>query len=546
MKTIKQIYDIVIESLVTEKLLNRDIEQRIKTDKSYNPVALNFYKFLKTKNVTYQFYHGTSGVAWEMMKKDGYIISPFLRGTGEFEARKGSGVKEKGINQIYFTTDYDYAETYADRECKKFKDVKNFKDFINIAKSKYKFSDEFIKENNTPIVLKIIIPLYLLTEVVQCIYSEDYRNESGMNRKITRIILNKDTNNEEKLKNLIKYINNIKNNTENNEFTVIGLLPISRVKGFEMVRILNKDDEATQILIYAAKDGDLTKVKECIKNGADIHANDEEALIEAAINGHLKIVKFLVENGADIHADNNMALRTSLYNDNLEVAKFLLEKGADIHADNDYIYNYVFNNNDIKLLNFFKENNIIFDDKIKYSKLFLKACENGDLEKVKEYIEKGADIHTQNDDALRSAASGGHISIVKYLIEKGVNIHAKDDFALIAAAQKGHFEVVKYLVEHGADIHAEDDEALRNATINGHLKVVKYLIEKGANIHAEKDEAFKSAINAIKYSTDTNRLEIIKCFLEKGADVSKIDLTNVKDEHFKEFIKQKQEELKNK
>ena len=34
---------------------------------------------------------------------------------------------------------------------------------------------------------------------------------------------------------------------------------------------------------------------------------------------------------------------------------------------------------------------------------------------------------------------------------------------------------MKYLVEQGADIHAENDQALRVASYNGYLEIVKYL-----------------------------------------------------------------------
>ena len=57
---------------------------------------------------------------------------------------------------------------------------------------------------------------------------------------------------------------------------------------------------------------------------------------------------------------------------------------------------------------------------------------------------------------------------MQYLIENGANIHANDDFALRYAAKNGHLEVVRYLIENGADIHADDDYALRYATVYGH------------------------------------------------------------------------------
>ena len=47
--------------------------------------------------------------------------------------------------------------------------------------------------------------------------------------------------------------------------------------------------------------------------------------------------------------------------------------------------------------------------------------------------------------------------------------------------------VIKMLVENGADIHANNDAALRHAAYRGHLEVVKYLVEKGADIRVIND-----------------------------------------------------------
>lgn len=62
-------------------------------------------------------------------------------------------------------------------------------------------------------------------------------------------------------------------------------------------------------LLESAKNGDLSKVKNCLVNGADINAIDEQnnsAIMFASMNGHLEIVKFLLEtNTAKIGIRNN-------------------------------------------------------------------------------------------------------------------------------------------------------------------------------------------------------------------------------------------------
>ena len=69
----------------------------------------------------------------------------------------------------------------------------------------------------------------------------------------------------------------------------------------------------------------------------------------------------------------------------------------------------------------------------------------GKTDEVKEAIEKGADIHARNDEALINAAESGHLDIVKYLVKNGADIHARDDYALMYAARKGYKDVVAYL-----------------------------------------------------------------------------------------------------
>jgi ankyrin repeat protein len=106
----------------------------------------------------------------------------------------------------------------------------------------------------------------------------------------------------------------------------------------------------------------------------------------------------------------------------------------------------------------------------------IKTIQNGDLDKIKNLVEQGADIHVKDDYALRLSAANGHLYIVKYLVEQGADIHADNDCALRYSANNGRLEVVKYLVEQGADIHADNDCALKWSAKYGHLETVKYFI----------------------------------------------------------------------
>ena len=65
------------------------------------------------------------------------------------------------------------------------------------------------------------------------------------------------------------------------------------------------------------------------------------------------------------------------------------------------------------------------------------------------------------NDALINASENGYTKIVKVLLEAEADIHADNDNALRWAAEKGHTETVKVLLEAGADVHALDDDTTK-------------------------------------------------------------------------------------
>lgn len=79
------------------------------------------------------------------------------------------------------------------------------------------------------------------------------------------------------------------------------------------------------------------------------------------------------------------------------------------------------------------------------------------------------------EDQLIKASELGLTKLVKLLLQANADIHAQDDYALKYASHNGHTEVVKILLQAGANIHAQDDQALRYASYYGHAKVVKLL-----------------------------------------------------------------------
>ena len=103
------------------------------------------------------------------------------------------------------------------------------------------------------------------------------------------------------------------------------------------------------------------------------------------------------------------------------------------------------------------------------------AADHGDTKAVQTLLAAGANVHENDDCALRLAADAGHTETVRVLLAAGADAHAEDDGALRWAADNGHTETVNVLFEAGSDVHAWDAYSLGMAAQNGHAETVQTL-----------------------------------------------------------------------
>ncbi len=224
-------------------------------------------------------------------------------------------------------------------------------------------------------------------------------------------------------------------------------------------------------LLEAAEKGQTKKVKNLLKNGADVNAKDADtewtALEYAAAYGRTKTVELLLNKGAD-NRDN--ALRLAASWGHTKTVKLLIEKEADVNAKGDLGVTALMS---------------------AYSH----------TEVVKLLLDKGADVNVKDENgstALILASFGGSpTEVVKLLLDKGADVNAKTKdgrTALLSASSMGNAEIVKLLLDKGADVNTKDKgewtngwTALEHATVAGYPKVVKLLLNAGADVNA-KDE----------------------------------------------------------
>lgn len=195
-----------------------------------------------------------------------------------------------------------------------------------------------------------------------------------------------------------------------------------------------ESDDVFTMLMQAAADGDLNKVKELLAQGAEFNSvdnNGDTALSHGAMHGHEAVVQQLLDEGAGVNSANNdgdTALSLGAMHGHEYVVHQLLIKGVE----------------------------------------FDRADNNGDT-------------------ALSLGAMRGHEAVVQQLLDKGAGVHCVDingDTPLSQAAMKGHKAVVQQLLDNSADVnHAniKGNTALSQAAKNGKTRVVKQLLANGAN-----------------------------------------------------------------
>lgn len=81
--------------------------------------------------------------------------------------------------------------------------------------------------------------------------------------------------------------------------------------------------EATELLVQAAKEGNVSAIQPLLERGADIHADGDWPLRAAATNGHTAVVRLLLDRGADLHAHDDYAFHFAAMYGHKETAALL-------------------------------------------------------------------------------------------------------------------------------------------------------------------------------------------------------------------------------
>ena len=262
--------------------------------------------------------------------------------------------------------------------------------------------------------------------------------------------------------------------------------------------------DGTTALHWAVHDGDLSRVTQLLKAGADARAvNDYGAtpMSEAAERGDAALIRTLLKAGADVESANpegQTALMTVARTGNVEAARVLLAAGAKVNA-------------------------------------------------VEQW---------RGQTALMWAAAQGHPDMVRLLVKAGAQVNARSLVrqwprkvsaeprpqnrpsggftALLLAAREGCAGCAKALVEGGAAINLGDPDSitpLLMAVLNARFDTAAYLIKAGADVNRWDTWGRAPLYSAVDYNTTprggrpdrpsadvTTALDVTRLLLEKGAN----------------------------
>lgn len=171
--------------------------------------------------------------------------------------------------------------------------------------------------------------------------------------------------------------------------------------------------------------------------------------------------------------------------------------------------------------------------RFKYDPGLIKAAKIGNLEQIKDYLNKGADVNAKNhvgECVLAIAMSSGNLECVKYLLQAGANSLSRDNYGtspIDILKYTGNQEMCELFFQYDTHYCATTDVRLRNhmltsmlqgAACSGNKALAQIALENGADIEGKQGGGWITT--PLAYAVRHRHPEVVKFLLESGADIN--------------------------
>ncbi len=228
-----------------------------------------------------------------------------------------------------------------------------------------------------------------------------------------------------------------------------------------------------------------------------------------------------IQNINELNEDGLTKLHVAIKNSDINRMKELIKQGADINIRAEYNYSpieYACLNNNYEAVKILLYNKV----ETKGRGLLHIACLNGNTNIENLLIKNGCNVNEfdkYNRTPAYWAIQGGSLKCLKMLYENGANFKLRkcgDENLLYFAVGEGKIEIVKYLINIGMDKYINDIEfpLLILATNYNNKEMVKLLIKYNINVDLKDENGNTALINSVEQA----KYEITEVLLENNAN----------------------------